>query len=139
MQSRPTPYDLGISDDPEATWPEVQRLAEWAQQHCPPSRHVSMEPGQPIRWVPDTPEIAVRDEAEHRAAAEWAEQTGFYAVPPEPEADDAEVRADEHEQEADHDEIMSDRYGWAEAEATKPERFRTAQIDEAESDYELEM
>ena len=98
-----------------------------------------MEPGQPIRFVPDTPEIAARDEAEHQAAIEWAEQTGFYVAPPEPEADGAVAPADKPEREADYDEIMSDRYGWAEAEATKPERFRTAQIDEAESDYELEL
>jgi hypothetical protein len=139
MQYEPTPYDLGISDDPEATWPEVQPLAEWAQQHCPPGQHVSMEPGQPIRYVPNAPEIAARDEAEHRAAAEWAEQTGFYVAPPAPEAHGAVVLGDEPEHEADYDEIMSDRYSWAEAEATKPERFRTAQIDEAESDYELEL
>lgn len=122
MQYEPTPYDLGISDDPEATWPEVQPLAEWAQQHCPPDHHVLMEPGQPVRFVPDAPEIAARDEAEHQVAAEWAEQTGFYVAPSEPEADDAVVLADELEQEADHDEIMSDRYGCAEVEATKPER-----------------
>ncbi|MGH3156025.1 MAG: hypothetical protein ACRDNF_05565, partial [Streptosporangiaceae bacterium] len=117
MQYEPTPYDLGISEDPEATWPEGQPLAEWAQQHCPPDHHVLIEPGQPVRFVPDTPEIAAHDEAVHHAATEWAKQTEFYVAPPTPEAAGAAVLVDEPERESDREEIMSDRYGWTEAEA----------------------
>lgn len=38
---------------------------------------------------------------------------------------------------ADQAEILGDRYGWAEAEATKPDRCRTTQLDQAEREAEI--
>ena len=65
----PTPYDIGITDDPEATWADVQ-LAPDLEHDCPgPECHpYPTFDDDPARWgFPPEPEMA---EAEVAAAAE---------------------------------------------------------------------
>ena len=50
----PTPYDFGITDDPEATWPDAQPDAYVTEIWCPPvddgvhRLHVRMPDPEPL-------------------------------------------------------------------------------------------
>jgi hypothetical protein len=98
MIYQPSPYDMGLTGNPDATWDDQRQ--DQAATVVPRA-----EP--PAEWF--------REPEGYREAVDGM--------------DDADMADDQVG-------VLGDRYGWAEAESTKPDRYRTAQLDQADRETE---